>query len=390
MTDANERLDAETSRRDVSTAASVDQPTRRQVVKFSFFRVDPAWRALPAAAREAHKQALNAVVEAFLDRLQIKAYSVVGMRGDADFLLWQIGETLEDIQALHTAVFSTPMAPYLSMPYSYLAMTRRSVYLSGDEARERTAIHPAESKYFFVYPFVKTRPWYQLSLEERQEMMDEHIRVGRKYPSVKLNTTYSFGLDDQEFVVSFETDEPAGFLDLVMELREAKSSLYTLSDTPIFTCISMTLRQALDALGGVGAGEEAALGGVAPVETSRRDVSTSDGARTLVASLDELPEGGSKVVYHGGRQVALFNAGGRIYALANRCSHANGPLSDGELTATGDGRPAVTCPYHASRFDLQTGEPLCGPAARPVVAYDVTAEGGRIYLSERVSERERA
>ena len=98
---------------------------------------------------------------------------------------------------------------------------------------------------------MKTREWYQLPLEERQKMMDEHIRIGRKYPSVKLNTTYSFGLDDQEFVVSFETDEPADFLDLVMELREAKTSLYTLRDTPIFSCIAMGLREALDTLDGV-------------------------------------------------------------------------------------------------------------------------------------------
>jgi chlorite dismutase len=176
----------------------------------------------------------------------VRSYSVVGLRGDTDFLLWQIGESLDDIQALHSAVLGTPMGAYLTLPYSYLAMTRRSVYVSGEEAAERTTLHPADSRYFFVYPFVKTRDWYQLPLEERQAMMNEHIRVGRKYPSVKLNTTYSFGLDDQEFVVSFETDEPADFLDLVMELREAKTSLYTLRDTPIFTCIALPLHETLD------------------------------------------------------------------------------------------------------------------------------------------------
>jgi chlorite dismutase len=80
-------------------------------------------------------------------------------------------------------------------------------------------------------------------------MMDVHIKVGHKYPSVKLNTTYSFGLDDQEFVVAFETDKPQDFLDLVMELREAESSLFTLRDTPIFTCIQMPLSECLEALG---------------------------------------------------------------------------------------------------------------------------------------------
>jgi chlorite dismutase len=80
-------------------------------------------------------------------------------------------------------------------------------------------------------------------------MMNEHIRVGHKYPSVKITTTYSFGLDDQEFVLGFETDSPADFLDLVMELRESQARPYTERDTPIFTCISGELRGILDSLG---------------------------------------------------------------------------------------------------------------------------------------------
>ena len=67
--------------------------------------------------------------------------------------------------------------------------------------------------------------------------------------SVKLNTTYSFGLDDQEFVVAFETDKPADFLDLFQELREAKASCFTLRDTPMFTCRKRSLPECLDALG---------------------------------------------------------------------------------------------------------------------------------------------
>jgi chlorite dismutase len=288
------------------------------------------------------------------------------MRGDADFLLWQIGDRLDDIQSLAAAIMSTSIAPYLEMPYSYLAMTRRSVYVSGEEANARTQLHPTDSRYFFVYPFVKTRDWYQLALEERQAMMNQHIAIGRKYPSVKLNTTYSFGLDDQEFVVSFETDEPADFLDLVMELREAKSSLYTLRDTPIFSCIAMPLREALDALGGVG--DE--------IPTQDGSRSSNGARRSPVAALGDIPEGSSMVVYFEGEQVALFNSAGTLYALANRCSHANGPLADGELTGT-----TVTCPYHSSQFDLKTGKPLCGPAARPVAQFDVRIEDGNVYLA---------
>ena len=120
---------------------------RRQIVKFSFYRIDPAWRQLPVAEREAGKDALVAVVDGFSDRLQVRSYSVVGLRGDADILLWQIGERLEDIQALATEVMRTPLGPYLSMPYSPIVRSAKSqvVRPAGREATRH--LHPAGSKY---------------------------------------------------------------------------------------------------------------------------------------------------------------------------------------------------------------------------------------------------
>jgi chlorite dismutase len=347
---------------------------RRQVVKFSFYRIDPAWRALAAEERERGKREVVAAVHTFSNRLQVRSYSVVGMRADADLLLWQIGDSLDDIQQLAATINGTTLGTHLTMSHSYLAMTRRSVYTSREEASGRLELHPTNSKYFFVYPFVKTREWYQLPLEERQKMMDEHIRVGRKYPSVKLNTTYSFGLDDQEFVVSFETDEPADFLDLVMELREAKTSLYTLRDTPIFSCINMNLRDALDTLDGSGNVTNQ------PFERSSNGVGW-----TPVGAFEELADGGAKTVYVGGEQVALFRVDGEIYAVANRCSHANGQLAEGTVEAT-----TVTCPSHGSRFDLTSGEPLCGPAARPLARYPVRIQDGQVLVGSSAQQEQPA
>jgi chlorite dismutase/nitrite reductase/ring-hydroxylating ferredoxin subunit len=347
-------------------------PTRRQYVKFTFFKIDPSWRRLRPDEREQAKQDLRRAVESFGDRLLIRSYSLIGLRGDADFLLWQVGDGLDEIQEFTTAVFSSAMGPYLSTAYAYLAMTRRSIYVTPKLERElgegdRSVIRPSDAKYFFVYPFVKTRAWYKLTKSARQGMMDEHIAIGRKYPSVKLNTTYSYGLDDQEFMLSFETDEPSDFLDLVMELRETEASGYTLRDTPIFSCIAMPLRQALDSLG--------APGDAIAAPQTQDGASAGDGwAR--VAALSELPDGASKVVYAGGEQVALFNVGGRLYAVANRCPHANGPLADGKVDGT-----TVTCPWHGSRFDLETGAPLGGPAVKPVPTYQVRVEGDAIYVS---------
>ena len=226
----------------------------RQFVKYSFYKVDPLWRRLPQPQREDGKREFSAVVEELPSHTLTRSYSLVGLRGDADFLLWQAADTLETLQEVATRLWSTGLGSYLTQPYSYLAMTNRSQYVDrhrhGGQEGTRTRVQPGEARYFVVYPFLKTREWYRLPHQERQRMMNDHFKVGHKYPSVKINTTYSFGLDDQEFVVAFETDSPSDFLELVMELRGVEGSLYTLKDTPIFTCIQRSIDKTLDSLGG--------------------------------------------------------------------------------------------------------------------------------------------
>ena len=175
-----------------------------------------------------------------------------GLRANCDFMLWQATAAIEDLRNLSSRIRRSAMGPYLSETYALLSMTKRSIYV-GKNARgahdPRLVISPEDKKYLFVYPFVKTRAWYALPMSERKRMMNEHIRVGLTYPTVSLNTTYSFGLDDQEFVVAFETDEISDFLDLVQELRETEASSYTLRDTPMFTCVAEPLREILEAIG---------------------------------------------------------------------------------------------------------------------------------------------
>ncbi len=230
------------------------QPAKRQFVNFSFFKVDAAWRRLPVADRQAGKGEFIRAIEDFSGKIIVVPYTTVGIRGDCDFVLWRITDTLELFQEQMSKAMATGLGQYLTTPYSYLSMTKRSVYVDhhvheGQDSR-RLTIKPGRSKYIFIYPFEKTREWYLLTKAARQGMMDEHIAIGHKYPSVKLNTTYSFGLDDQEFVVAFETDRPEDFLDLVMHLREAEGSRYTKRDVPIFTCIMKSLKETLETLGG--------------------------------------------------------------------------------------------------------------------------------------------
>lgn len=105
------------------------------------------------------------------------------------------------------------------------------------------------SKFLFVYPFIKKREWYRLPFTERQRMMAEHFKVGHKYPEIRINTGYSFGIDDHEFVLAFEGDSPSEFLDLVEELRSTDASAYTALETPIFTCMAVEPERMLDLVG---------------------------------------------------------------------------------------------------------------------------------------------
>ena len=225
---------------------------RRDFVKYTFYRVQPEWRRLPAADRDDGKEEFAAVAAEFADRVALNTYSLVGTRGDADFMLWGVSAELEPINELAAQLNQTRLGGYLETPHSYLAMTRRSPYIDdhkheGQEgAGDAASMRIVGRRYLFMYPFWKTNDWYQLSKEVRQEMMNEHFVIGHKYPQVKISTAYSFGLDDPEFVLGFETDEPGTFLDLVMELRESKARPYTLKDTPIFSCINRPLRECLD------------------------------------------------------------------------------------------------------------------------------------------------
>ena len=219
-----------------------------QYVAYTFHKLDPAWRRLPVDERAAMKDAFADVIESWSDRFEhLRAYSTAGVRPDCDFFFWKITDRYADLGELGAALNGTPLAGWLETPYSYLATTKASPYT---EARRPRKIIPKGSPYLVVYPFVKVRPWYALPLEDRQRAMDEHIRIGREFETIHNHTTYSFGIDDQEFMTAFECDEPSDFMHLMLTLRESEASAYTERDTPIFVGEGMTVRAALDALDG--------------------------------------------------------------------------------------------------------------------------------------------
>jgi chlorite dismutase len=218
----------------------------RHFVKYTFLKIDPAWRRLDVGVREAGKREFAAACADFADGHLLRAFSTIGTRGDTDLMLLTQAQNLDRIHEFHVVLGQSGLMKWASIPHSFLAMTKASEY--SDESR--LEVRAAHAKYLFVYPFVKTRAWYTLDPQERYRIMQEHIALGREYPHIDLNTSYSFGLDDQEFVVAFETDDAGSFLDLVQRLRTTESSSFTLRDTPTFTCISTSVARALSALDG--------------------------------------------------------------------------------------------------------------------------------------------
>ena len=227
-----------------------DQPTG-QYVTYTFFKARPEWRRLPVEERAAHKDAFADAADELAPRFAtLNAYSTTGVRPDCDFFFWKITERYEDLGEFGAALNATPLAGWLDVTYNHLATTKASQYTN---ARKPRKILPKGSPYLVVYPFVKVRPWYALPESDRQRAMDEHMRIGHEFSTIHNHTTYSFGLDDQEFMTVFECDEPADFMHLMLTLRESEASRYTERDTPIFVGQLMEIRAALDRLDGIAA-----------------------------------------------------------------------------------------------------------------------------------------
>jgi chlorite dismutase len=241
---------------DPSGQVTAREPDRsdRQFLNYAFYKLDPAFRRLP----EEDRAAISGDFEQLLGQWQqnesiiLRTYSLVGLRADADFMLWRISFNLEAFQAMQAAINASPLGAYLTQPYNFLSLQKRSQYVNRIESSGHgVELMPGEGKFLFIYPFVKTRAWYGLSPHARQGMMDEHIHAASPFKGVRLNTSYSYGLDDQEFIVAFDSDFPQEFLDLVQRLRYTEASLFTARDTPMFTCARADTGAILLQLGGL-------------------------------------------------------------------------------------------------------------------------------------------
>jgi chlorite dismutase len=230
------------------------QSPRRQIVNFAFFRVQPEWRRLSIAERREHKdEAIRVLKRWDCEDMRILTYSTTGLRADCDFMLWRISYSLECLSNAHSDLLKTHLGGYLEATHSFLGMTKRSQYLIGQEGDGNIAlrgyIKPGGTRYLTIYPFSKTREWYLRPFEERQRVVTEQIKAAQEFSRVRMNTVYSIGVDDNEFVIALETDHLEDIVDMAMRLREVENSMHILHDVPRLTCMSMQLEQMLERIG---------------------------------------------------------------------------------------------------------------------------------------------
>ncbi|HET6380790.1 MAG TPA: chlorite dismutase family protein [candidate division Zixibacteria bacterium] len=221
-----------------------------RVVHAWLLGLDPAWRRRPHRERRADLEAFCAATERTQRRLTCHAYSTIGLRAEGDLLLWRMADDLETIEETAADLLNAGLGRWLTPAISMIGLTRPSQYVKRPTAQEQSLFGGPRSRYLIVYPFVKSTEWYLTPKEERQAVMNGHMRVGHRYPQVRQLLAYSFGLDDQEFIVAYETDELVAFQDLVRDLRETEARRTTVRDTPIITGIHRPLSAVLALLAG--------------------------------------------------------------------------------------------------------------------------------------------
>jgi len=210
--------------------------------------LDPAWRRLPAAERRDSCAEFFAAVESG-EAVTTFTYSMVGLKPGIDVLLWRLGSGLDALEESAAAALRSGMGTWLEVRQSFVGVIQPSQYVKKLTPQEQSLFSGERSRYLIVYPFTKSTEWYLLDRETRQSVMNEHMKVGHSYPQVRQLLAYSFGLDDQDFLVAYETDDLVAFSELVRSLRSTESRRSTVRDTPILTGIHREPRELAALLG---------------------------------------------------------------------------------------------------------------------------------------------
>ncbi|MBI4279867.1 MAG: chlorite dismutase family protein [Armatimonadetes bacterium] len=221
--------------------------TNSYFADFLVYRADRAYRALPAAGKAAARAEFAAVLFDAPGVTVRGCYSMVGLRHDADFTLWLVAESVDPLQDLAARLLRTRLGQYLETTQVFVGMARGASRYVADHLPAFVQGKPPR-KYLSLYPFVKTADWYLLSFEERRRLMIQHGDLAEPH-STLTNTVSSFGINDGEFILAFETDDLPDFVAMVERLRAAEVRKYTLKDTPILLGIRKDVDAVLQDLG---------------------------------------------------------------------------------------------------------------------------------------------
>lgn len=244
-------MSAETTAETTAGAtAGAASPVAQTYVQAVALGLDPAWRRLPERARAADGAALCAA-EAVTDAEGVRTlvYSSVGLEPGVDLLLLRLADSLDALEVAGARLARSGLGRWLSVRHSLLGRIVGSQYVTKPTDQERSVLDGEPKRYLIVYPFTKSVDWYLLSREARQGVMNEHMRVGRGFPTVRQLLAYSFGLDDGDFLVAYDTDDLAAFGDLVRELRATESRRSTVNDRPILIGVRRDLAAFVELVG---------------------------------------------------------------------------------------------------------------------------------------------
>jgi chlorite dismutase len=210
--------------------------------------LDAGWRRLPLEERCQTADEMVAAIR-IESEVTTHCYSMVGLQPGADLLLWSLGPTLDALEQRSAIVLRSGMGKWMEVKQSFLGVIQPSLYVKKPTPQEQSLFSGERSRYLVVYPFTKSTEWYLLGREERQRIMNEHMRVGHGFPEVRQLLANSFGLDDMDFLVAYETDDLPKFSELVRALRGTESRRSTVRDTPILTGIHRPIEEITELLG---------------------------------------------------------------------------------------------------------------------------------------------
>ena len=218
---------------------------------FLFLRLDPKFRRLISNEKIAAKQEFENMVGACQEKVFLRTYMTTGLRADADILFWRVSDSLEYLQEICAKTFSLGVGRYLHPTHSYLG-----IYHQDDAAALKKDLEfgflPKDTfgrhKFMLLHPVVKSHLWYELSEEERRKLQADRTAVISKYKEIQENFFHSYGLDEQEMIVTREAQHLDELIMATRELREQRIKNYTTVDKPVFLCIGRDLREILDAL----------------------------------------------------------------------------------------------------------------------------------------------